>query len=121
MTDRQVVDIPTPGEGEIEPPGEGPSPLSPPVVLSYDPEWLAVTRAFQPYLSRRREQAAYPDPEAARAAVAREWDWVQAHVSQKLADGWRVDSCQRFVQGPDGAHEQTEAFVALLEIENVVR
>jgi len=63
----------------------------------------------------------YPDADAARAAVTREWDWVQAHVRPKLGDGWRVDACQRFGRGPDGAHQQTEAFVALLEMENVVR
>jgi len=107
-----VVDIPAPEDG-VSP--------SPAVALSYDPEWLAVTRAFQPYLSRRREQAMYPDPAAARAAVAREWDWVHAHVPPKLSDGWRVDACQRFSRDSGGARQQTEAFAALLEMENVVR
>ena len=110
----QVVDIPTKEEG---PSSEGPTT----VVLSYDPEWLAITRAFQPYLSRKREQATYPDPDAARAAVAREWDWIQVHALPKLGAEGRVDACQRFVQGVDGAHQQTDAFVALLEIENAVR
>jgi len=117
----EVVDIPTPvrdGKEKAEPPGDGSPPA---VVLSYDPEWLAITRAFQSYLSRRREQAVYPDPDAAHAAVAREWDWVQAHVRPKLDNGWRVDACQRFGLGADGAHQQTEAFAALLEMENVVR
>jgi lariat debranching enzyme len=110
----QVVDIPTKEEG--------PSSKEPAtVVLSYDPEWLAITRAFQPYLSRKREQAIYPDPDAARAAVTREWDWVQAHALPKLGAECRVDACQKFVQGVDGAHQQTDAFVALLEMENVVR
>jgi lariat debranching enzyme len=92
-------------------------------VLSYDPEWLAITRAFQPYLSRKREQAAYPEPDAALAAVAHEWDWVHAHALSRLGAKSRrhVDACQRFVQGIDGAHQQTDAFVALLEKENVVR
>lgn len=110
----QVVDIPTKEEGSSS---EGPAT----VVLSYDPEWLAITRAFQPYLSRKREQATYPDPDAACAAVTREWDWVHAHALPKLGAECRVDVCQRFVQGVDGAHQQTDAFVALLGIENVVR
>ncbi|KAF8273158.1 hypothetical protein EI94DRAFT_1716797 [Lactarius quietus] len=109
-----VVDIPTKEEGTSS---EEPAT----VVLSYDPEWLAITRAFQPYLSRKREQAVYPDPDSARAAVAREWDWVHAHALPKLGAECRVDACQRFVEGVDGAHQQTDAFVALLEMENVVR
>lgn len=110
----EVVDIPTKKEG---PSSEEPAT----VVLSYDPEWLAITRAFQPYLSRKREQAAYPDPDAARAAVAREWDWVHEHALPELGAEFRIDACQRFVQGVGGAHQQTDAFVALLEVENVVR
>jgi len=110
----EVVDIPTKEEGSST---EGPAT----VVLSYDPEWLAITRAFQPYLSRKREQAAYPEPDAARAAVAHEWDWVHTHALSKLGAECCVDACQRFVQGVDGAHQQTDAFVALLEMENVVR
>lgn len=90
-------------------------------MLSYDPEWLAIARAFQPYLSSKREQAAYPDPDAARAAVAHEWDWAQEHVLPKLGAEFRIDVCQRLAQGVDGAHQQTDAFVALLEVENVVR
>lgn len=110
----EVVDIPTKEEGSSS---EGPMA----VVLSYDPEWLAITRAFQPYLSRKREQATYPDPDGAREAVAREWDWVQTHALPKLGAECRVDACQRFVQSVDGAWQQTDAFVALLEVENVVR
>jgi lariat debranching enzyme len=110
----QIVDVPGPETA-------APSSDGSPVTLSYDPEWLAITRAFQPYLSREREQKTYPDIDAAHKAVAREWDWVQKHVLPKLGDGWRVDACQRFTQGVDGARQQTEAFAALLEMENVVR
>lgn len=132
----QVVDIIT-QEQEREG-GERPRDA---VVLCYDPEWLAITRAFQPYLSREPKQATYPGPDDARAAVSREWDWVHAHVPLKLnlggGDAWHVDACQRFVVRappaggalvghPDredksaAALAQTEAFTALLEMENVV-
>jgi lariat debranching enzyme len=121
----QVIDIPTPEQ-------EGGK-----VALSYDPEWLAITRAFQAYHPRSRDpkKAVYPSADDARAAVSREWDWVHAHVPPKLkldldGDGeWRVDACQKFVCGPgeggrDGnsaaALAQTEAFAALLEMENVI-
>ncbi|KAH9986833.1 Metallo-dependent phosphatase-like protein [Russula compacta] len=118
----EVLDIPTPEEArakKADPPhdgdgsgsGSGGGGTAPPhtsapgttPLLSYDPEWLAITRAFQPYLSREYKQAHYPDPDAARAAVAREWDWVHAHVLPKLDDGssscWRVEACQRFIPG----------------------
>ena len=107
--------------------------------MCYDPEWLAITRAFQPYLSREHKQATYPGPDDARAAVSREWDWVHTHVPPKLnlGDAWRVDACQRFVirsppaGGPSLGHPdregnsaaamaQTEAFTTLLEMENLV-
>ncbi|KAI0294274.1 lariat debranching enzyme, C-terminal domain-containing protein [Multifurca ochricompacta] len=132
----EVIDIPA----REETTGREPS-----VRLCYDPEWLAITRAFQPYLSIQRGQAInYPDPDGAREAVAREWDWVHAHVPLKLdattvssssspspssfttsspsPSGWRIEGCQRFVSGggSDGARQQTEAFTALLEMENVI-
>lgn len=110
--------------------------------MCYDPEWLAITRAFQAYLSREHKQATYPGPDDAHAAVSREWDWVHAHVPPKLnldAGGgpWPVDACQRFVVrsppaggafvgNPDregnsaAALAQTEAFTTLLEMKNVV-
>ena len=136
----QVVDIPTQEQERGREGGERPRDA---VVLCYDPEWLAITRAFQPYLSRKHKQATYPSPDDAHAAVSREWDWVHAHVPPKLnlgtsSDGWRVDACQRFVvpshaAGGTGvghpydrgdksaaALAQTEAFTALLEVENVV-
>ena len=105
----QIVDTPT---KEEEPPGEEHATI----ILSYDPEWLAITRAFQPYLSRKREQAAYPDPDGAR-----EWVWVYEHALPELGAEFRIDACQRFAQEIDGAHQQTDAFVALFGIENVVR
>lgn len=115
--------------------------------MSYDPEWLAITRAFQPYLSLEYKPSIYPNADDARAAVSREWDWVHAHVPPKLnlggsgdrdrSDKWRVDACQRFVRPPSAggtdadrrrhdpgktaaALAQTQAFAALLEMKNVI-
>jgi lariat debranching enzyme len=131
----EVVDIPTPTQEQEG--GSGGERQRDAVVLSYDPEWLAITRAFQPYLSLQSQQATYPNPDDARAAVSREWDWVHAHVPPKLnlgggndngGDRWCVDACQRFARGPPAGNgnsaaalAQTEAFAALLEMENVVR
>ncbi|KAN0134025.1 hypothetical protein V8E53_008243 [Lactarius tabidus] len=88
----------------------------PPPLAPRETKFLAL-----PYLSRKREQTTYPDPDAVRAAVAREWDRVHEHALPKLGAEFRIDACQRFVQGVDGAHQQIDAFVTLLGVENVVR
>ena len=49
-------------------------------MLAFDPEWLAITRAFNPLMSRGRDQQAYPDEQDARAAVKKELEWVKAKV-----------------------------------------
>lgn len=51
--------------------------------LAYDPEWLAITRAFNTYMSTTRNQLSYPNEVQAREACKRELEWVEAHV---LAD-----------------------------------
>ena len=65
----QIVDVPCPSSD------------SPPT-LSYDPEWLAITRAFNPFMSNNKPQLEYPDEPTARAAVQRELEWVRTHVFQ---------------------------------------
>ncbi|KAA1475883.1 hypothetical protein DENSPDRAFT_842759 [Dentipellis sp. KUC8613] len=131
----EVIDVPSPS----------PTPTSPPT-LAFDPDWLAITKAFAPYLSRGRRQAAFPDEAHARAAVAEARDWVVRNVPGKLAvaaEGgpWRVADCQVFARvapGPgagDGGggveaeagrappvypNPQTDAFCSMLEIENKI-
>ena len=77
--------------------------------LTYDPEWLAITRAFHPYLSTERTQAQYPDESTARLMIQKELEWVKSNVKNKsanVATGMRdVDDCQPFVMtapGPGG-------------------
>ncbi|RPD55397.1 DBR1-domain-containing protein [Lentinus tigrinus ALCF2SS1-7] len=112
---------------------ETPTSSSPPT-LAFDPEWLAITRAFNQHMSLARNQATYPDEAPARAAVARELEWVHEHVlpNKELAC---VDDVQQFamtapgpsandpharMQPPYYANPQTAAFCAMLEIENKV-
>lgn len=49
-------------------------------VLTFDPEWLAITRAFNPFMSVGPNQMAYPDEAEARGAVQRELEWVKENV-----------------------------------------
>ncbi|THH29607.1 hypothetical protein EUX98_g4588 [Antrodiella citrinella] len=122
----EVVDIPT-----------GSSSPSP--VISYDPEWLAITRAFNRYMSTNRPQLAYPDEATAREAVQRELEWVKAHVFTdatgaslevkpvedvqvfaKTAPGPGEAESTGKVQPPHYPNPQTAAFCSMLEIENKV-
>ncbi len=82
--------------------------------MTYDPEWLAITRAFNPYMSTSRYQLRYPDEAEARAAVAQELKWVEENILTNVGENEsnkrrekRVDDCQTFVltapgpQSPD--------------------
>ncbi|KAI0648596.1 DBR1-domain-containing protein [Trametes meyenii] len=104
----EVIDVDT----------QGLSPSPSPPTLAFDPEWLAITRAFNGYMSLERTQHTYPDEVSARAAVRDALDWVHAHVlpAADNAGTWLpcVDEVQQFVitaPGPvkddedgDGAH-----------------
>ncbi|KAJ6551576.1 lariat debranching enzyme, C-terminal domain-containing protein [Mycena capillaripes] len=77
----EVVDIPIPDaapepasspsgpEGKGKNKSASPPPHQPPR-LTYDPEWLAISRAFHPFLSLTHHQPAFPPEDAARALVA---------------------------------------------------
>ncbi|TFK83676.1 DBR1-domain-containing protein [Polyporus arcularius HHB13444] len=119
---------------DVEPPSSFPS-TSPPT-LAFDPEWLAITRAFNQHMSLARTQSPYPEEAAARAAVARELEWVKTHVLDGKDGGVaRVEDVQQFVMtapGPSREEEktkmqptyypnpQTAAFCSMLQIENKV-
>ncbi|KAH9483024.1 Lariat debranching enzyme [Psilocybe cubensis] len=123
----EVIDIDTPTPS----PDEGP-------VLTFDEEWLAITRAFHPWLSTTRHQPPFPDEADARGIVARERAWVRENV-RSLA----VSECQSFARtAPGPGHEggnkfkqrwlsvldaapwytnpQTEAFCRMLDIPNKI-
>ncbi len=77
---------------------ETPDTISPPR-LQYDSEWLAITRAFHPYLSLERRQVLPPREEAERLLVeAREWvneNIVGKEVSIEKTDNEAVDNPHR--------------------------
>jgi len=103
-------------------------------VLTYDPEWLAITRSFQQYFTTTRQQVTYPDENTARTRVSAELEWVgQNIVHGTVNDPLTVDNCQVFVQtapgpGTEGnakfhqppcyTNPQTVAFCNMLGIEN---
>lgn len=108
-----------------------------PLGLSFDPEWLAISRAFHPWLSTSRSQRPFPIEEEARTMIEQELEWVSKNVPGKLGGTFSVSECQTFVPTAPGhgpGHEgttknqqppwytnpQTEAFCAMLEIANKI-
>ncbi|PCH39513.1 hypothetical protein WOLCODRAFT_159105 [Wolfiporia cocos MD-104 SS10] len=124
-----VIDVPIPAGFREQAPAGASAP-----VLSFDPEWLAITRVFDRYMSLGETQQRYPDEPTARDAVRKELDWVHARVIGDKAIG-RVEDCQTFaavapdyrarmvdagLQPPHYRNPQTQAFCAMLEIENKI-
>ena len=82
--------------------------------LTYDPEWLAITRAFHPYLSQSRTQAIYPEEGAARGMIEKELEWIKSHVRNNKNEGSKVGirdvaDCQAFVMTAPGPGSEGEA------------
>jgi lariat debranching enzyme len=65
-------------------------------VLSFDPEWLAISRAFHPWLSTTRYQPSFPAEAEARAMVSEELEWVNKNVEQDERGDILVSDYQTF-------------------------
>ena len=84
-------------------------------VLSFDLEWLAISRAFHPWLSTTRHQPPFPEETEARAMVSKELEWVIQNVEQDERGDILVSDYQTFTitaPGPgsesDGKSKQRE-------------
>jgi lariat debranching enzyme len=91
------------------------SPGSPrlPPALRFDPEWLAISRAFHPWLSTSRSQRPFPVEEKARSMIAQELQWVSENVPRKLDGAFLVSECQTFITtapGPGPEHERAAKY-----------
>ncbi|TCD64958.1 hypothetical protein EIP91_003416 [Steccherinum ochraceum] len=62
-----------------------PQTTSPPII-TYDLKWLAITRAFYPYMSMNRPPTTYLDEPTARSAVEKELAWVIENVVKATPD-----------------------------------
>ncbi|KDQ56135.1 hypothetical protein JAAARDRAFT_208336 [Jaapia argillacea MUCL 33604] len=71
----EVIDIPISTEYASSSPQSSQSPK-----FTFDPEWLAITRAFHPWLSTGKTQPPFPDEKSAREMVREEMEWVRTHV-----------------------------------------
>ncbi|KAF9463446.1 DBR1-domain-containing protein [Collybia nuda] len=124
----EVIDIET--ENTLSNNSDGGLPI-----LSFDPEWLAISRAFHPWLSTARVQRTFPEEAEAREMVTRELEWVMQNVPRKVGEQLLVSECQIFAQtapgpGSEGSaknqqppwytNPQTEAFCSMLELKNKI-
>ncbi|KAF8438115.1 DBR1-domain-containing protein [Boletus edulis BED1] len=129
----EIVDVEVPHSSGT--PTEQTTPL-----LTYDPEWLAITRAFHQYFTTTPRQATYPDEPTARAQVSAELEWVEENIVREMPNDSSksplcVDNCQIFVRtapgpGSEGSaklqqppwytNPQTVAFCSMVGIENSI-
>ena len=78
-----------------------------PPKLTFDPEWLAVVRAFDPYMTLTHSQhGSYPERQGAIDEVSRELEWVK----QNLPRGGHQDinAIQTFVMTATGPTPETQ-------------
>lgn len=87
-----MIDIPSP---------ESHSPPS----VTFDPEWLAITRVLNPSLSTGNHLK-YPDKSIVRDLVAKELEWVKAHVPE--GGNVPVSDVQTFCITAPGPSPETE-------------
>ncbi|EKM74736.1 hypothetical protein AGABI1DRAFT_123560 [Agaricus bisporus var. burnettii JB137-S8] len=128
----EVVDIPTPRQGATS------NGISRVPVLEFNPEWLAITRAFHPWFATTLRQRRFPIEREARSAVASATQWVFENLQ---SESLLVDDIQQFVQTAPGPvapaspnqtvdegvpqppaylNPQTEAFCRMIGIENKI-
>jgi len=136
LPDRQFLEVIDIDDNEIQPAQSQKvtlSPISgrPQPLLSYDPEWLAITRAFHPYLSTTRHQPRLPEEAEARVLVAQAAKWVKNNIRTNeqgeipvmdhqtfvmTAPGPGSEGPSKFQQPPCYTNPQTEAFCRMLDI-----
>ncbi|KAG9127912.1 hypothetical protein FRC07_007563 [Ceratobasidium sp. 392] len=125
---------------DIAPSAPSTSPV-PTLTLTYDREWLAISRALHPFLSTTRQQPNLPPPWDMAPLIAESQRWVDENVSER-----EIAHVQEFVMTAPGpvnqdprpprhlqqradslgglapwyTNAQTEAFCAMLGLENKV-
>jgi len=120
----EIIDLP-----ECETPEDG--------ALRYDHEWLAITRACQPWLSLERTQPRLPTANDVQCKITEELKWVKQHVKDLCISNNFVKEVptiddpmwQKYHSAPNSKayrsllipkrNPQTDTFCNLLQIHNV--
>ncbi|KAF8606029.1 DBR1-domain-containing protein [Ceratobasidium sp. AG-I] len=109
------------------------APLASPPKLTYDREWLAISRALHPFLSTTRQQPPLPPPWDMAPLISESQRWVDEHVGEReiahvqqfaITAPGPINTNQRpprnLQQPPWYTNPQTEAFCEMLGLENKV-
>ncbi|GAA5931830.1 RNA lariat debranching enzyme [Sporobolomyces koalae] len=128
----QVIDIAKPDSVDPAPPSsESTHEITTPD-LQFDPHWLAIIRATNPYLSLSHAQTPFPELSQLAAQIDKEYEWVLQYVgAQKSVSGvmqfertaltqqdWEQQGAIRMPSW--FTNPQTVAFSEMLEIENKI-
>ncbi|TFK37734.1 lariat debranching enzyme, C-terminal domain-containing protein [Crucibulum laeve] len=129
----EVIDIPINSDATSTVTSDPSSPHHP--SLGFDPEWLAISRAFHPWLSTTHQQRPFPPEAEARELVRKELQWVENNVKtdehgvipvlqhqvfMMTAPGPGSEGAAKMQQPPWYTNPQTEAFCRMLQIENKI-
>ncbi|KAK0446682.1 lariat debranching enzyme, C-terminal domain-containing protein [Armillaria borealis] len=97
--------------------------------LTFDPEWLAITRAFQPFFNQSQPRALLPPEQLSSQLVKKHLQWVLEHVGEDRPVG-SVQKFQPTAPGPTRGesrrqpsayfNQQTEAFCDMLHIPDLI-
>ncbi|KAJ7056890.1 lariat debranching enzyme, C-terminal domain-containing protein [Mycena amicta] len=130
----EVIDVPTPthARAHVSPVNDGPR-------LFFDPHWLAVVRAFAPYLPLQQQATPLPPATEIPQLIADAAEWVRANIVGRQEDGGlrAIDDVQVFqhtapptrsanavedttVSPRAYFNPQTQAFCDMLGIPNVI-
>ncbi|KAF5327322.1 hypothetical protein D9619_004265 [Psilocybe cf. subviscida] len=130
----EVIDLAVPEDDAPAQPASSTS-AADELTLSYDPDWLAITRAFHPLLSTTRQQPPFPDEVDARALIAKEREWVLKNIPTNSRGEIPVMDYQQFAMtapgpGTEGSdvqrqprwytNPQTVALCRMLDIPNKI-
>ncbi|ORX89290.1 DBR1-domain-containing protein [Basidiobolus meristosporus CBS 931.73] len=107
-----------------------------PKEFRYDPEWLAITKSTQEYLTLSRYQAPMPDRDALSQSIEENATWIRENLNAntlKIPDNFEIVAPPYSPMKPLAHHSaervdlqrvfdnpQTEAFCRLIQIENKI-
>lgn len=75
--------------------------------LTFDPGWLAVVRAFNPYMALTQNQhGSYPEHQAAAEAVSRELEWIKQNLPE--CGHQDINDVQTFAMTATGPTPETQ-------------